>query len=253
MTPSLGPSGPSSHARRRSGGLIKALALVAALAGTASSAWEAPPDATGTFNYDVSLTVTSFPAGHSFACGTVSIVAAPLPTVSATGNGGCTSVLQAIFGYYVEIVAPTNVLVPITVASSATLTATGAAQAGYSLGVAGQTLDVANCFSGSPASCGTRTISASMSLMSNQFYAVGMMADVSNFLGAGTGSAVVDPQFFFDGNFGPEFAFVFSPGVGNGVVTSVPEPETLALMLAGLAAGSIAVRRRRDARPRSIV
>jgi hypothetical protein len=194
----------------------------------------------------VSLTLSSFPASHSFACGSVSIEAAPLPTVSAIGSGGCTSVLQAIFGYYVEIVAPVNVLVPVSVASTATLSATGSAQAGYSLGVGTQTIGIANCYFASLASCGTHSTSTSMSMMTNQLYAVGMMADVSNFLGAGSGSAVVDPQFFFDGNFGPDYFFAFSPGVGNGVATgAVREPESWALMLVGLAAGSIALRRRR--------
>jgi hypothetical protein len=103
------------------------LVLAAALGFALPAAWAAPPPASGTFNYDVSLTVSSFPASHSFACGSVSIDAAPLPTVSAIGSGGCTSVLQAIFGYYVEIVAPVNVLVPVSVASTATLSATGSA------------------------------------------------------------------------------------------------------------------------------
>jgi PEP-CTERM motif len=222
------------------------LVLAAALGFAAPAAWAAPPDASGTFNYDVSLTLNTIPASHSFACGTVSIDAAPLPTVSALGTGGCTSVLQAIFSYYVEIVGPANVPLPITVASTATLSATGAAQAGFSLGVGSQTIGIGNCYFASLAACGTHSTSTSMVMMTNQLYAVGMMADVSNFLGAGSGSAVVDPQFFFDGDFAPEYAFAFSPGVGNGVTVGVvPEPETLALMLAGLAAGSIALRRRR--------
>jgi hypothetical protein len=220
------------------------LVLAAALGLAVPSAWAVPPPASGTFNYDVSLTVSSFPASHSFACGSVSIDAAPLPTVSAIGSG-CTSVLQAIFGYYVEIVAPTNVLVPITVASTATLSATGSAQAGYSLGVGNQTIGIGNCYFASLAACGSHTTSTSMSMMTNQLYAVGMMADVSNFLGAGAGSAVVDPQFFFDGNFGPDYVFAFSPGVGNGAAAGVvPEPETWALLLAGLAVGPLALRRR---------
>ena len=162
------------------------LVLVVAL-GSAPAAWAVPPPATGTFNYDVSLTVTSFPASHSFACGTVSIGAAPLPTVAATGLGGCASVLQAIFGYYVEIVAPIDVLVPVSIASTATLSATGAAQAGYSLGVGNQTIGIGNCYFASLAACGSYSSSTSMMMMTNQLYAVGMMADVSNFLGAGTG------------------------------------------------------------------
>jgi hypothetical protein len=140
------------------------------------------------------------------------------------------------------------VLVPVAVSGTATLRATGAAQAGYSLGVGNQTIGIANRYFASLASCGTHSASTSLMMMTNQLYAVGMMADGSNFLGAGIASAVVDPQLFFEGDFGPDFAFVFSPGVGNGAVTgAVPERETLALMLAGLAASSIALRRRRNA------
>jgi hypothetical protein len=248
MTSPRGRSSPSVSERGR-GACAATVVLAVALGFAAPAAWAAPPPASGTFNYDVSLTVNTFPAGHSFACGTVSIDAAPLPTVSAIGSGGCTSVLQAIFGYYVEIVGPTNVLVPITVASTATLSANGLAQAGFSLGVGSQTIGIGNCYFASLTACGAHSTSTSMVMMTNQLYSVGMMADVSNFLGDGTGSAVVDPQFFFDGNFGPDYTFVFSPGVGNGVTVGVvPEPETLALMLAGLAAGSIALRRRRGIR-----
>lgn len=234
------------HSLRLGRAALFGLAAVLGLAAQ-QSAWAVPPAAGGTFNYDVSLSVSSFPASHSFACGTVSIVAAALPTVSASGSG-CTSVLQAIFTYYVEIVGPTNILVPVNVASTALLSANGAAQAGYSLSVAGQLVGIDNCYFASLASCGAKTTTTAMSLMSNQVYAVGMMADVSNFLGAGTGNAVVDPMFFFDDLFAlkNDFAFEFSPGVGNGVVANpVPEPETLALMLVGLAAGSAVLKRRR--------
>jgi hypothetical protein len=245
MNSRFGLLGPSATAWKRDA-YLATVVLAAALGFAIPAAWAAPPDASGAFNYDVSLTVTNFPASHSFACGTVSIDAAPLPTVSAVGSGGCTSVLQAIFNYYVEIVGPTNQLLPILVSSTTTLNATGSAQAGYSLGVGSQTIGIGNCYFASLAACGTHSTSTSMMMMTNQLYAVGMMADISNFLGAGSGSAVVDPQFFFDGDFGPSYAFVFSPGVGNGVAVGVvPEPETLALMLAGLAAVSVAVRRRR--------
>ncbi len=192
------------------------------------------PAATGTFNYDVSLNV-GIPASHSFGCGTVSITGVPLPVLSAAGSG-CTSVLQAILSYSFEIVGPTNTLVPFSVSSTAMLDANGSAQAGYSLSVAGQLVGIDNCYFGSLASCGTKTTTTAMSLMSNQIYTVLMMTATSNFLGAGAATAVLDPMLSIDPLFPlkNEFAFAFSPGIGNGQVATVPEPQTLALMLAGL-------------------
>ena len=212
-------------------------------AATAAGAQVILPPATGTFNYDVSLN-GGVPASHSFACGTVSITGVPLPVLSAAG-GGCTSVLQAILNYSFEIVGATNMLVPFSVSSTAMLNATGSAQAGYSLSVAGQVIGIDNCYFGSLASCGTKTTMTSMSLMSNQVYAVGMMTAVSNFLGAGSADAVLDPMFSMLNN---DFTFAFSPGIGNGPTASVPEPATLALMLFGLGFGAafVGLRRQRE-------
>lgn len=228
---------------RRGRAAAGTVALLAAA--TACEAQVILPPATGTFNYDVSLNV-GVPASHSFACGTVSITGVPLPVLSAAGSG-CTSVLQAILTYSFEIVGATNVLVPFNVSSTAMLDANGSAQAGYSLSVAGQVIGIDNCYFGSLTSCGTKTTTTAMSLMSNQVYTVGMMTAASNFLGAGAASAVLDPMFSIDDLFAlnHDFTFVFSPGIGNGPTVTVPEPQTSALMLVGLALGAALVGRRR--------
>jgi hypothetical protein len=53
-----------------------------------------------------------------------------------------------------------------------------------------------------------------------------------------TGIAYIDPVFSFGPGVGPEYSFVFSDGVGNVPISSVPEPSTLALLAAGLLAVS---------------
>ena len=60
------------------------------------------PGAVGTFNTNVSTNVFVFPASASFACGSASITAVPLPTLSVSGTN-CPDVLQAILSYSVRI------------------------------------------------------------------------------------------------------------------------------------------------------
>lgn len=211
------------------------IVLLALWFGTASQpAAAALPDAIGTFNTDVSSNVFVFPATASFACGAASIKASPLPALSVSG-ADCPDVLQAILTYYFQIAGPAGTLVPISVASTHTLAATGSAQAGYSLSVAGQTIDIDNCYFARLAACGSHDSTTAMSLAANQIYGVTMMTAASNFLGAGTADAFLDPQFSFASNFAnaTEYAFDFSPGIGNGV-TPVPEPGVLTMMLLGV-------------------
>lgn len=216
--------------------LSTGIVLLALWFGTASQpAAAALPDAIGTFNTDVSSNVFVFPATASFACGAASIKASPLPALSVSGTD-CPDVLQAILTYYFQIAGPAGTLVPISVASTHTLAATGSAQAGYSLSVAGQTIDIDNCYFARLAACGSHDSTTAMSLAANQIYGVTMMTAASNFLGAGTAGAFLDPRFFFASNFAnaTEYAFDFSPGIGNGV-TPVPEPGVLTMMLLGVA------------------
>ena len=213
-------------------------------------AWQpaaaALPGATGTFNTNVSTNVFVFPASASFACGSASITAGPLPTLSVSGTD-CPDVLQAILSYTVRINGPSNSLIPVSVASFHSLAATAAAQAGYSLTVASQTIDIGNCYFASLAACGSHGLSTAMSLVANQLYGVTMMTAVSNFLGAGSGTAFLDPQFSFAAGFDNAggYTFEFSPGIGNGTVTTpVPEPEVLSMLLVGMAGLAFLQKRR---------
>lgn len=208
------------------------------------------PGAVGTFNTNVSTNVFVFPASASFACGSATITAVPLPTLSVSGTN-CPDVLQAILSYSVRINGPGNALLPVQVASFHSLVANGAAQAGYSLTVASQTIDIGNCYFASLAACGSHALTTAMSLVANQLYGVTMMTAASNFLGAGSATAFLDPQFSFAAGFdnAAGYTFEFSPGIGNGTaVAAVPEPEVLSMMLLGLAALACWQRRRSPAR-----
>lgn len=214
---------------------IVALALWLGLAWQPAAA--ALPGAVGTFNTNVSTNVFVFPASASFACGTASITAVPLPALTVSG-ADCPDVLQAILSYSVRINGPSNALIPVSVASFHSLAATAAAQAGYSLTVASQTIDIGNCYFASLTACGSHGLTTAMSLVANQLYGVTMMTAVSNFLGAGSGTAFLDPQFSFAAGFdnAAGYSFEFSTGIGNGnAITPVPEPEVLSMMLLGLA------------------
>lgn len=202
--------------------------------------------AVGTFNTDISNNVFAFPASVSLPCGTGSITALPLPALSVSGTD-CPNGIQAILQYSVRINGLGNAPIPVSVASFHALSAAGAAQAGYSLTVGNQTLDIGNCYFASLAACGPHGVTTLMTLTANQTYGVTMMAVVSNTLGPGSASAFLDPQFSFAPNFDNSagYAFEFSPGIGNGtVITVVPEPGALPLMLLGLAGLAFVQRRR---------
>jgi MYXO-CTERM domain-containing protein len=213
------------------------------------SAAAALPDASGTFNTNVSNTFFVFPASASFACGTASISATPLPALSVSGSD-CPDGLQAILNYYFQIIGPAGTLVPVSVASAHSLAASGSAQAGFSLTVANQTIDIGNCYFASLAACGSHDSFTTLSLMANQIYGVSMMTIIANNLGPGAGAAFLDPRFDFAAGFAnaADYKFEFSAGIGNGSVTAVPEPQPLSTMLLGLAslAGMARLQRRRS-------
>lgn len=227
---------------------IRFLALALFLCATWQPAAAALPGATGTFNTNVSNSFFVFPASASFACGTAAISATPLPALSVTGSD-CSDGLQAILSYYFQIAGPAGTLVPISVASTHSLAANGSAQAGFSLTVANQTIDIGNCYFANLAACGVHDSVTTLSLMSNQIYGVTMMTAMANNLGPGAATAFLDPRFDFASGFAAAgYAFEFSPGIGNGVgVAAVPEPESWLLLLAGLTTIT-GVARRRPAR-----
>ena len=237
-----------SHPSFRAALPRRVLACLATCLGMAAVPAVALPGATGTFNSNVSNNVFVFPASASFACGSAAIAASPLPALSASGSD-CGDSLQAILTYYFQVNGPSGTTVPLAVASTNSLAASGAAQAGYSLTVAGQTIDIGNCYYGSLAACGSHDSLTTMTLTANQPYGVTMMTIVSNILGPGSGSAFLDPQFSFAPGFAnaADYSFEFSPGIGNGLAP-VPEPEVLSLMILGLAGAACWQRGRRAGR-----
>jgi hypothetical protein len=131
----------------------------------------------------------------------------------------------------------------VSIASSATLQATGSYQAGYSLRVGFEDLHGGNCLLGaSEAACGTHDFLDARSFDANTPYGVVMMAVTSGFLGAGAGHAFLDPIFAIDPLYAGAYSLRFSEGVMNGVTAPVPEPETMLLMATGLLV--LAARRR---------
>jgi hypothetical protein len=79
----------------------------------------------------------------------------------------------------------------------------------------------------------------------NDILAVYYQTDV-NFDGSlNTATATVDPVFSIDPSFlaeNPGYSLQFSPGIGNGLVSLVPEPDTWVLMLFGLGGLGAALR-----------
>lgn len=202
------------------------------------------PGAVGTFNTSVSQNVFVFPASATVACGTASITAVPLPVVEVVGTN-CADGLQAILNYSFVISGPASASVPLRVGFRRAAEAADEAQAGYSLSVAGQTLLVDNCAFFRLTGCGTLEGEADLTLNANQVYGVTMMAIVINNLGPGRGAVLLDPRFSFAPGFDATgYSLAFSPGIGNGGASVVPEPGVQAMTLLGLA-GLAAWRRRR--------
>jgi hypothetical protein len=83
-----------------------------------------------------------------------------------------------------------------------------------------------------------------LTVQTNTLYAVVLSLDSSAYEGlvdGGTigGSAYADPTFTLIGAGAPLDSLVFSPGIGNSSISSVPEPSTWALLIVGFAGLSI--------------
>ena len=219
--------------------------LVLLGAGSAASAQSTVPAASVALHYpggDQSFVGAN--ASASFACGTLDVSGGPSPTLTSS-SADCGDVAQAILIYYFSIVGPASgTPIPVTIASSAELQATGSYQAGYSLRVGFEDLHGGNCLLGaSEAACGTHGFLDARSFDANTNYGVVMMAVTSGFLGAGTGYARLDPVFAIDPRYADAYSLRFSEGVMNGATSPVPEPESMLLMAGGLFV--LAARRRR--------
>ena len=91
--------------------------------------------------------------------------------------------------------------------------------------------------------CGTHSFVDVLAFDANASYGVVMMTITSNFLGGGTGYALLDPIFAVDPQYAGAYSLRFSEGVANGAIAAVPEPESMLLLAAGLLL--IGARRRR--------
>jgi MYXO-CTERM domain-containing protein len=225
-------------------------AAAAAQAGVSASALPPPstlPAAVGTFNFDASRNVFTFPASFSASCGSASIEAWPSPVLRVSGSN-CPRPLQAILRYYFRFAGPANTSVWRYVTTAHALDAADEAHAGYSLTVGGRSVDGPGDCPLITNTCGFRTSSTLFSFEANRAYEVSMMAVVTNFLGSGPASAYLDPVFSLAPGFpdAASYTLELSAGVGNGV-SAVPEPAVLPMTLLGLAglAGLTSWRRRR--------
>jgi hypothetical protein len=74
------------------------------------------------------------------------------------------------------------------------------------------------------------------------------MGDNGSGTGLQTSHAFIDPELTIDPEYlktNPTASLFITPGVGNETVTVVPEPETYAMMLAGLGLMGAITRRRK--------
>lgn len=199
--------------------------------------------------------------------GAVSLVAAGVPSPSLLAEATVESdLVPSVFGradalltYAMEIVGPSAV-VPIVIDVSGF--ASGFSDAGGSFAVETRW----NLFDGSVALAGDDIRSGQLSgrfsqgfnrtidlmLASNQLYTVFMLADAAaaaSIEGSqATARAFIDPIFSFGAGVDPQYAFVFSDGIGNTAPTAVPEPGTLALTSTSLLVAGC-WRRRRARKP----
>jgi hypothetical protein len=173
------------------------------------------------------------------------------------GTGVASASATATATYYLEVVGPTDIDVPLLITASGSTSANGPEALGRSLvlfaggefvACSGTGLDAAVCENGSgqpyPTSfSGTQ----SLTVESNTLADVGVSLSGDSELGSGSFSANVDPTVEIDPTFADasEFTLVFSPDV------SAPEPGTAVFALAaffGLA--SMLLKRGRTSGPR---
>jgi hypothetical protein len=222
------------------------------------------PDFTGATN------LTQFTTGTSTlsidgvsAAATANIQPSPNQTVTASVDGLGQAIANTHLQYYFAITGPSGVEVPIIITASGEITpptdgiATNSAQL-YFIGAGPIPDQYLSSACQAPASAlGNCTpldvqpsfsIATPMSLISNTVFGISMDLYVSVTIlqlvdGVFSASGFIDPIITIDPAFAlaDQFTIEFSPGVGNSPL-SVPEPASLAIILAGLAGLAAAMR-----------
>ncbi len=191
-------------------------------------------------------TVTWTGCGADGGCASSSATATAALTFSASGNStGAEAIAYATGDFFYTVTGPSNVYVPLILSASTSTSASGAntsvytdinirndsTYAGYSFRTCAGYLCMA------PSS---RSINYAYSLTTNTLGDVSMYASGSSPLGSFT--ATIDPTISIDPGWlalNPGYKVVLSSNI-----TPVPEPDTYAMMLAGLGLlGFIATRR----------
>jgi hypothetical protein len=188
--------------------------------------------------------------GTATASGVIASVNGTTSANSVVGAPGVTANAGVI--YYFEVVGPSSILVPLLISGSVSTTTSAstdfAAQANATMGIGGGPSISACSSSGTGANpCGSTPESASLTSVSftesaNSIVQVGLAAFGITSGGPPAGSAsfsaMADPTISIDPTFlasNPGFSLVFSPSI-----SPVPEPSTLALMVAGLGLAFVA-------------
>lgn len=223
----------------------------------------------GTFSI-IAQDPRDFLLGEAVAQGNVRIAPTPVIAVSAGASagvdfagysGGSGLSVGANITYYFEVVGPPS-SVPISIISKGTVDVSGAGQ-GLGDSVADASLSIfstaqdhprlvfddvevtdGGSFQPSTPDPDSFGVSGDFSAAAGQIYEVSMGVSVAGHVsGIGSGNFVsvyasVDPQILIDPGFSSasQYTLVFSPGVGDGPISSVPELSIWAMMLTGFAA-----------------
>jgi hypothetical protein len=239
--------------------MLRKSGLIAAAALAATSIWAdgiLPPP-----QYFVNGVDQGAPGFYSLQSGSgasINFSGSPLASVTVTANGSPDLNLNSPTGdlrYFFEFTSLDGTPTPIPLLVGTTVFASFVEPPGGSgndFPLAKATLKIAGVLQQDETAFGTDTEifngTLSASIMSDTMYQVDLIAHV-NTLGAETGTAYVDPQYFLDpGLIDPNgFNLILSDGIGN-ASAAAPEPGSIGLVLLGTAGCILTHRRRSRAR-----
>lgn len=179
----------------------------------------------------------------------------PLGAAFSYASGGAWGGAEANLIYYVSIVGPLNVYIPITISGQATASSNsyGYAQSQVQIAPVYTTNLFVNAISNTHGShTQITTFDSHVDVLSNSVIQVNLQTiageDAYSIFNTGNASATADPIFTIDSGFAlsNQFSVVMSPGVGNSPVSSVPESSTWAMMMLGFAGIGFAAYRQKQ-------